>query len=385
MRYQMVALRLALTEQMKRPFVWMMILLILLFAFFSRFFVSSEERMSAAASVGVVLPEEGAELFCESLERRSGQAVEFIRTDEETLRRNVSVSRWDCGLILDEDFNEKLREADLDEAVTLVISPGSTVYPLVKETVAAAMAELVSPVIAEQYLIRSGIADGMSLDGARQRLEAILADVQRVGVVMETLDGSALDALALAKESGRRMIVGSLAVVLVVWVLYIAVDLGRWRRSGAARRMAALRSAAALLLPRLLGALIPVFVAGALAIIAIFGGRGVMSALALAPYLAALGAAALLIAVCPGSCEAVPAVVPLAAVACFALCPVFVDLSLLLPGVGAVSRFIPVTLYLEACEGDGAAAVQLIGMAAILFAGAGAVGRLRERAGRELV
>lgn len=385
MRYQMVALRLALTEQMKRPFVWVMILLILLFAFFSRFFVSSEERTSAVARVGVVLPEEGAEPFRESLERRSGQAVEFVWTDEETLRRNVSVSRWDCGLILDEEFDEMLREAELDEAVTLVISPGSAVYPLVKETVAAAMAELVSPVIAEQYLSKSGIADGASLGAARQRLEEILTDVRRVGVVMETLDGGELDALTLAKESGQRMIVGSLAVVQVVWVLYIAVDLGRWRRSGAARRMAPARGAAALLLPRLLGSLVPVFAASALAIIAVFGGNGLMSALALVPYLAALGAAALLIAVCSGGCEALPAVIPFAAVACFALSPIFVDLSLLLPGVAAISRFIPVTLYLAACEGEGAAAAQLIGMATILLAGAGAVARLRERAGREFV
>ena len=381
MRYQAVALRLALMQQMKRPFVWGMILLMLLGALSLRIVSSSGER-SAVTCVGIVLPEEGAEAFWESLSRRSGQLVEFIRTDEETLRRNISVSRWDCGLILDEDFGEMLREAELDEAVTLVIGPGSTVYPLVRETVAAVIAEQVSPVIAEQYLLGSGIADEDGLAEARQRLGEILVDVQRVNAVMETLDGNEMDALSLKKESMRRVILGSLAVVLMVWVLYASVDLGRWRSSGAARRMAPMQGAAAILLPRLFAMLLPVFLASAPALLVVFGGEGAVCALVLLPYLAVLGAAALLIAVCPGGVAAIPAAIPFAAVACFALCPIFADPSLLLPGVSAVSRWIPVTLYLEACEGDLAAVVKLLGMAALLLAGVGATEKIREKTGR---
>ena len=382
MRYQLVALRLALAEQMKRPVLWGVILLILLSAVSSRFFLSSGERNVAVARVGVVLPEGVGESFYGSLALRSGPAVEFVLAEEETLLRNVAVSRWDCGLILDEAFDEMLSEADLDEAVTLVIGPGSAVYPLVRETVAAVIAEQVSPIIAEQYLLKKGITDQAGIGLARQRLAEILTDVQRVNVVMETLDGGRLDAVTLAEESTRRVVLGSLAVVLVVWVLYTAVDLGRWRATGAAKRMSPMRGAAALLLPRLIGALLPVFAACALALTAALGKDGVLCSLALVPYLAVLGAAALLLAICPSGSEVVPVVIPFAAVACFVLCPIIVDLSLLLPEVGAVSRWIPVTLYLEACDGNVDAAGTMAAMAAVLVIGAWVAGRLREKTGR---
>ena len=94
--------------------------------------------------------------------------------------------------------------------------------------------------------------------------------------------------------------------------------------------------------------------------------------LALIPYLAALGALALLLSGLRPVWEALPAVIPFAATSVFILSPVFVDPTLLFPAVAPLCRWMPATLYLYGCEGSWSAMGQLLALAAI-FAAAAAI------------
>lgn len=231
------------------------------------------EEVSAPVQVGVVLPAEGGGDFWERLEARSGLVVAFHRTDYAQAERQVATGRWDCALVLPRDFEDRLARLDTEELFTLLIGPGSAVYPLVRETASACVAELVSPGIAEKYLLDSGISGSDGLADVRPRLHEVLPDGERVLISMETVDGRPLDPLTLADSGVSVLLTGLVALLLLLWTLFTGLDLARWLASPFARRLLPLRGRRALLLPRLAAALLPALCAGALALLAAAAGR----------------------------------------------------------------------------------------------------------------
>lgn len=362
MRYLLLSLKFFLRDQLRSWQFWMVLLLAAAAGCLVRGAIPRESG-EGAVQVGVVLPDEGCEDFWEALEGRDGGLVRFIRTDEETARRRVASSRWDCALVLPADFSSRLDSQDLEEAVTLLTGPGSAVYPLVRETVASVLLELVSPQIAADYLRDSGISG----EPGSSEAEALPVS-RRVQLLPETLDGRPMDQLTLAEESLSRIFRGSLAAALLVWTLFAAVDMGRWRQTGPARRMAPCLGNALLMLPRLLAALIPALLFGGAGLLA--GGQGGTAVLALFPYLAALGALALVLASFRPLWRALPAVIPFAAVSVFVLSPVFVDLTMFFPQLRPLAQWLPVTLYLRGCEGGLPAMGRLLVLTAVLAAAA---------------
>lgn len=252
---------------------WALLLLLPAAAFGARALLPAEE-VSTPVQVGVVLPAEGGEDFWSRLERRGGVVVTFRRSDEERARRRVATGRWDCALVLPEDFEDRLARQDAEGLFTLLIGPGSAVYPMVRENAAACAAELLSPGMAEDYLLDSGIADETELEDVRPRLQETLLDRDRVLVSLETSDGRPLDPFSLADSGVTGLLSGAVAVLLLVGTLLTAIDLGRWLDSPVARRLLPLRGRFSLLLPRLAAALLPLLCAGALALLTLAPAMG---------------------------------------------------------------------------------------------------------------
>ena len=369
MRYFLLSLGLSLRAQLRRRRFWLGLVLVLILGLVLRWTEGQTQPDTAAVQAGVVLAG-GGEAFWEALEVRGGGLVHFIRTDEETARAKVASAQWDCALLLPSDFDGRLAAGETEDLVTLLTGPGSTVYPLIRETAAAALLELSSARLAADYLLSSGIAGETSPEDIAPRLRETLPQAQRVRIEIEMLEGRPLTGVSLAGDSLSCILRGSLAAALLVWTLFSAVDLGRWRQSGAARRMRPCLGDSLLGLPRLLAALIPGFLLGAAGIAA--AGGAIRSALALLPYLGAVGALALLLAAFRPVWRALPAVIPFAAASVFVLSPVFVDVTLLFPRLRPLSRWLPVTLYLEGCEGDGTALGRLLILAALFACAAAA-------------
>lgn len=349
MRFCLTLLRQSLRAQLTSGRGWLLVLLLPLAVWGAARLLPAQE-VSTPVQVGVVLPREGGEAFWQRLEQRSGLAVTFHRADYGQAQRQVVIGRWDCALILPEDFSRRLEELETDGLYTLLTGPGSAVYPMVRETVTACTAELISPAIAEDYLLSSGIAAPEQLPALRPRLHEVLLDQDRVLVSMETADGRPLDPLALADSGVTKLLTGLTAILLLLWVLLTAMDLGRWLTSPPARRLLPLRGRLALLLPRLGAALLPALCAGALALAA--AGVPLLCGLALLPYLLFWGAAALALACRQGVWTALPAAAPFVPVAGLLLSPALLDLSVLFPGLGPVIRWNPVTLFLRSCGGS---------------------------------
>ena len=352
--------RAALACRLRDWRTWLLLLLPVL-AFGARLALAPEEA-AAPVRVGVVLPRSGGEDFWARLEQRSGLVTEFLRTDEETAVRQVAAGRWDCALLLPEDFADRLERLDTYRLVTLLAGPGSTAYPLVREAAAACLFELMGPGVAERYLLDSGIADGDSVVPMRPRLREQLLERDRVLVSLETADGRALDPVALADSGTERLLAGLTAVVLLVWVLFTAMDLGRWLESSSARRLLPLRGRT-ILLPRLAGALVPALCAGVLALLAA-GCPGCIPALP--PYLLFWGGAALLLCRSGRLWRALPAVMPFVPAAVLLLTPVLLDPALLFPALAPAARWLPLSLYLDACGGNAGSAL-LLGAGGLLL------------------
>lgn len=328
---------------------WFLLLLLPALTFGARRALPAEEA-AAPVEVGVVLPQRGGEEFWSRLDERSGLVVAFQQVDAEQAERQVALGRWDCALVLAENFEERLARQDTDGLFTLLVGSGSTAYPMVRETAAACVAELAAPGVAEGYLVDSGILDEEEAAAARPRLEETLLEQERVLVTMETLDGRPLDPIALADRGMDGLLAGLAAVVLSVWALFTAMDLGRWLDSPFARRLRPLRGTVELLLPRLAGALLPALASGALALLALERPWACLPPLA--AYLLFWGALAMALARCRALWGALPAVVPFVPAAAMLLSPMLVDLSLLFPALAPAVRWSPVSLYLRSCGGS---------------------------------
>ena len=346
----------SLRTQLASRRTWLLMLLLPLMTFGTKALLPARE-VTTPVQVGVVLPEEGGADFWTCLSARSGLVVTFHQADRDRAERQVACGQWDCALVLPEDFEDRLARREVEELFTLLTGPGSTVYPMVRETVSACVAELISPGMAEDYLLDSGIGSEEELDSLRPRLQEVLLEQDRVLVSMETVDGRPLDPLTLADSGVSGLLSGLTAILLLIWVLLAAMDLGRWLDSPFARRLAPLRGTLPLLLPRLGAELIPALCAGALALLAVEDAPACI--LALVPYLLFWGAAALVLARRSPLWGALPALVPFVPVLGLLLSPVLLDLSLLFPALGPVIRWMPITLYLRSCGGSLADALVL--------------------------
>lgn len=327
---------------------WVLLALLPLMTFGVRAALPAQEA-SAPVQVGVVLPRRGGEAFWERLEERGGLVTAFLRAEKDEAVRQVAAGRWGCALVLPEDFEERLARRDTYRLFTLLTGPGSAAYPLVREAAAACVAQLTAPGVAEDYLIDSGVLDPEEAAAARPRLEEELLDQERVLVRMETADGRALAPLEVAQGGVDTLLAGLTAVVLLVWALFTAIDLGRWLDSPFARRLLPLRGRMALLLPRLAGALAPALASGALGLLALE--RPWACIPALIPYLLFWGALGLALAQVPAAWNALPVLMPFAPAAALLFSPVLADLSLLFPALAPAVRWSPVSLYLGACAG----------------------------------
>ncbi|BAL00632.1 hypothetical protein OBV_34330 [Oscillibacter valericigenes Sjm18-20] len=358
MTYLLTALKITLKTQLRRRRFWLVALTMLLAAEGTCWLLRTQEQPSALVEVGVALPAKGGESFWNGLVARDSALVRFIRTDADAVRKNVSTSRWDCGLILPDDFDERLAEARLEDMICLVTGPGSTVYPLVRETVSAVVMELATPVLAKEYLRENGI------DDVEIQLEPM---ARQVDITMVTLDGRPINAPALAAKSGSRLLCGCVALILLLWILVTAMNLNLWMETSWFRRLRLCRGRLCLLLPRLLAALLIALAAGGLVLLT--AGK-VGGALALLPYLAAVGGWALLLAEIRSLQPIMPAMIPLLTAAAFVLSPVVLDVGRLFPALAPLTKWLPLTLYLKAGEGSIAAAVGLLAIAAAGAAGA---------------
>ena len=341
MRFCLQSFLLWIKQQIRSPKSWIFMLL-LPAVVFAAVLLLPEEENSAPVQVGVCLPDTGGEDFWELLTDRSEAVITFCLADEETICAKVATGQWDCGIVLAPDFARSVTRADTDEMIVLYTSTASVVYPLVQEAVSAVVMQMVSPEIASGYAQKIGIGD----------LESIkkLADSQRVAIQMRSLSGAPLQVQTLTQKSTETLLLGCVALVLLIWCVFCAIDLGNWRQSNQALRMCMIRSPMAVLMPRAAAALTPALLAGLASVYILdISANGII---ALLGYLICLWAVALLLSGWQAILNALPVLMPFVAVLGAILSPVILDIGIYFPQMAPVCNLLPISLLLRSVQGE---------------------------------
>ena len=267
-----------------------------------------EAELTAPVRVGVAADPETE--FAQLLTEYGGSVMTFCFTDLETIEKNVSLSRWDCGLVVPGDLPERLKALDTDGVITLVTGPGSTVYPIVREAASACLARLVSPYITEDYLRFAGI------DYAPSGYE-----YPRVDVSVRTVGGGEADAAGYAESLWSRLLTAALAAAASVYMLLVSTDLGQRLAAEPGKLRGRLRAKTLVLAPQVIAFSLPMLAGSALAAL-ILGDFSMIPGLA--GLLALLAALSLILSRSRAVSGALPVLVPFAPLAAF--------LAALLPG-----------------------------------------------------
>lgn len=320
---------------------WLMILILPLMTAALMLGIPKEE-MAAPVQVGVVLPEGQGEAFWEHLSARSDAVVSFLLCDEATMRARVATGRWDCGMILHEEFDQRLAKLDTDEVITFFTGPGSTVYPVVQETAAAAVLDLISEDMALDYMARNGIEDVY-------HLEELDSD-SRVLVSLQTRTGESMIPVELAQQQLGGILLGCLGLVLLIWALFGAMDLGKWITQPSVKRFLMIRDSRVLLLSRGAAMLCVSLIGGAMAVCLL--PQRLPALLALIPYLLSIWALALLLSRAKALWSALPSLMSGVTVLSVLTSPILFDLSGLHPALDAVMDWLPLNLFLRAAQAD---------------------------------
>jgi len=361
-----------LRQRLRRVWSWLVLLLIPCLII-GIHLALPKDAVTAPVQVGVALPEEGGETLWALLEQRSGTVLTFIPADEDTIDRNIASGRWDCGVIVDEDFEALVQDLDTDRIFTLRLGEGSAVYPLVREALSACMASLVAEPIARDYLEDVGIpADA-------DRLQQSLGNEERVNVSMHTADGRPLEAFQLGDQGIQTILYWIISAMILVWLLLAAHDLGRWGGSGAAKRLLPLRCASLLFGARMAADWLLITVPSLIAMMAV--GGGMFGCIAVLGYSLFWGAAGLVAARLSPLWKNLPLLPPFA-VALSILCSgALLDLGSLFPAAGNVISRMPAHMYLSVCEGALSCAGVLIAAAAVLIGSTILTDKIKKTAG----
>lgn len=342
--------------------------------------MTPREEVTTTVTVGVALPEDGAERFWELLSGQNSGILTFVEAEEETIDRNVASGQWDCGLILPEDFSQRLEELDMRRLMVLRISGGSTVYPLVQESVSACLAQLAGPYIAREYLLESGIVPQEQMPQIQSRLEAELGDSDRVLVNMRSANGETLEVPELTQRGITRFLCWLIAAVILVRMVFGAADLGKWLGSGAAKRMGALRSATEMLTARSCADGVMMLASGILAVLMLKG--GIWGCLAVVGYTLFWVTASVLLAHFPRVYPALPVLIPFVVVISFLFSSVLLDIGLVFPALAGVSCWLPGAMFLAVWSGEAGSLAVLLSAALLWLLCAMGTDRLQNRNNR---
>ncbi len=356
MRFFLFDLGLSLKAQLRSPKSWLLLLLLPALTAALVFGIPKEE-LAAPVQVGVVLPEGQGEAFWQLLEGRSDAVVAFVRCGEDTMRAKVATGQWDCGMVLCEDFDGRLKALRTDGVITFYTGSGSTVYPMVQETAAAAVMELVSPGLALRYMEKKGIQDVYELEA--------LAPEERVQVCLQTRAGDTVLTYTLAEHQLGGTVLGCLGLVLLIWALFGAMDLGKWFQSPAVKRLAAVRHPRVLLLSRGC-AMLCVAAAGGVAAVLLLPQR-LWALGALVPYLLEIWALALLLSRAEALWSALPSLMGGITLVGVLTGPILFDLYGAHPVADAVMDWLPLRHFLLAASGDTTALLRSWLLAGVLM------------------
>ena len=258
--------------------------------------------------------------------------------DEEALRRAVSTGRVDTGILLREDLDALIREADVEDAVTVLHSVSSVFVQMFAGVAGSAVFKAAAPYVSLSVL------KGMKVDAEGEEVVAAFDGLMAAGDLfdfrVEIVNGEAEEKDAVLADGLIRLSLGLLLFVAVVPEVFRLEERNAGRFS---KVLGVRRTLTEVFLPDLcLRALC--LAAASLAALGMTGADRV-SALAvpvMLDLLLLLAAGVFLREVLPVSVD-LRVLFPVWLLVSLPFCPAYLDMALYLPAAGAIRLLLPPT------------------------------------------
>ncbi len=253
----------------------------------------------------------------------------IVCTDPSELPELVRRGQLDCGVIFPENFSELIRNGQLHESIGFYISPSSYGADLYKGHVSAAVFKEYVPYISSAAFEETPVTQEEAVNKYFQMFEQGYAF---------SFDITTLDAAPPETVKNRSLVMGAAAIALFAAALLLGAEIAGRAFMQMLPRLGLRKTVFSLLLPELL---LNLFLS------ALFCGCGLWLSgfpeliVPAALYtLAVCGTGLIGYAVMP-SAKAVYVTLPVLVLCSVALCPLYIDLSLILPAVATLRLFLP--------------------------------------------
>ncbi len=284
-----------------------------------------------------------------------------ICESEAEMRELIVSGRYDCGAVLPRGFGERLSESDLEEAVDFIITPTSYADDMYKNYVAAAVYTEFAPYITYDALRETELTMGDVRKAYRDRLDK--------GLLFSFDIESTEEGVSVSAERPRTYTLAAVAFLVFAIITYTVSDELKGDVASISGRIGTGRVMILSVIPTL--AVRVAFLLFAYGIAAYLRraleGDGILVELflAVACYTVSVLAFALLLAALVGDSGRIEIVSFYILILSLILCPVYMDLTVLLPVLAKIRLGAP--LYWMWIFADGALP-SLIPFAALLFA-----------------
>ena len=251
-------------------------------------------------------------------------------SDPEIMAQQVRWGELDCGIVFPRDFSQKVAQGQLKESITVYVSPVSYTPMLYKSHVAAAVFREYVP-----YICAS------AFEGTPVTREAVLAEYEAMFAQGYAFSFDVLPLsgkTAAQADKSRSLSLGAASITLLAFLLALAAETAQQAMTQLLPRLGLRRTITAVLLPE---------TGITLLLAAIFGGSGLALAgfpelmLPTAVYCAAVWGLGLIAYGILWSAKKVYVLLPVLVIAAAALCPIYTDLTLVLPWLERVRAVIP--------------------------------------------
>lgn len=255
----------------------------------------------------------------------------FVACDDpETVRQQVRQGDLDCGAVFPEDFSQRLLQGQLQESILFYSAPSSFSPDLYKSHVAAVVFREYVPYIC-----------ATAFDGTPVTREDVLAEYEEMFKQGYAFSFDVVPASgSMERDTGknRAMAIGATAILVLAVLFVLAAETAHRTVTQLLPRLGLGKSITRVLLPE---------TAANLLLAAVFAGGGLALAglpelwLPAAVYCAAVWGCGLLLYGILWSAKQIYVLLPVLVIASAALCPIYTDLSILLPWLKDVRMVLP--------------------------------------------
>lgn len=251
-------------------------------------------------------------------------------SDPEELQHQVLTGELDCGAVFPEDFTQRIGKEDLEGSIRFYASPSSYTPELFRNHVAVAVYKEYVPYILMNAFVDTEVTDEMVLDEYDKMYDEGFA----FAFDMQTVSGVALP----EDPNARPMAIGTVAILMSTVLFALCAETADRTFRVMLGRLGLRKSLLAVLIPEiLLNALSAAAFCGAGLALAGFT-ELVLPAVVYAFLVSGVG---LLLASVPGRAKQVYVLLPVLVICAVALCPIYTDLSLLIPAVKGIRWVLP--------------------------------------------